>query len=318
MAVADLRAPTAPLAGGQAGGHVLGQAQGLAHVADGALGAIADDGGGDARAFAAIAFVDMLDDLLSPLVLEVDVDVGRLAPVRRQKAFEQQVGFGRIDRRDAQHIADGGIGRRAAPLAQDTLVAGHADDVVDSQEIGRVVGLCDEGQLLLQQQPHLLRNAVGIADLRVPPSQVLQPRLRRTIRRRRLLGILITDIPEIEPDPGQQVCGLGDGFGDVAEQAGHFGGRLQPTLAIGVQPPPRLLNRHAFADAGQHVLQVALNRVVIENVVDGQKRRPAPLRQGFQPRQSSTVVAVSPHDRAQPDRARRCIDQARQGLVQPI
>ena len=107
MAVADLRAPTAPLAGGQTSGDVLGQAKRLAHVADGALGAVADDGGGDAGALTPITGVDVLDDLLAPLVLEVDVDVGRLAPVRRQEALEQQVGFRRVHRRDAQHITDG-------------------------------------------------------------------------------------------------------------------------------------------------------------------------------------------------------------------
>ena len=102
----DFRAPAAPLACGQAGGHVLGQAQHLADLADGALGAIADDRGGNARAVTAIAVVDMLDDLLASFVLEIHVDVGRLAPVVGQEALEQQVVLGRVHAGDAQHVTD--------------------------------------------------------------------------------------------------------------------------------------------------------------------------------------------------------------------
>ncbi len=114
------RSPQLPHCGvGEAGGDVLGQAQRLADLADGAAGAIADHGGGDAGALAAVALVDVLDDLLAPLVLEIDVDVGRLAAFRRDEAREEQVVLVGIDGGDAEHVADGGIGRRAAALAQD-------------------------------------------------------------------------------------------------------------------------------------------------------------------------------------------------------
>ncbi|MNL70547.1 hypothetical protein D3C87_1955660 [compost metagenome] len=77
------------MAGGQTSGDVFGQTQDLAHLAEGAAGTEMDDGGGDAGAMAAIAFVDMLDDLFAPLVLEVDVDVGRLVAVLGQETLEQ-------------------------------------------------------------------------------------------------------------------------------------------------------------------------------------------------------------------------------------
>ena len=46
--------------------------------------------------------VDVLDDLFAPLVLEVDVDVGRLAPLAADEALEQQVHARRIDLGDAE------------------------------------------------------------------------------------------------------------------------------------------------------------------------------------------------------------------------
>jgi hypothetical protein len=55
-----------------------GNAQRAAHVAQRAAGAVADHHGGQRGALAAVLGVDVLDHLLAPLVLEVDVDVGRL------------------------------------------------------------------------------------------------------------------------------------------------------------------------------------------------------------------------------------------------
>ena len=70
---------------------VLGQAHRLAHLAGRHLRAIVDDRRGDAGAVAAVASVDILDHFLAPLVLEIDVDVGRLAPLGGDEALEQQV-----------------------------------------------------------------------------------------------------------------------------------------------------------------------------------------------------------------------------------
>ena len=85
-------APAAPDGVGQRGGDVLGQPQRLADVADGAARAVVDDGGADGGAVAAVACVDVLDHLLAPLVLEVDVDVGRLVALLGDEALEQHVG----------------------------------------------------------------------------------------------------------------------------------------------------------------------------------------------------------------------------------
>jgi hypothetical protein len=52
-----------------------------------------------------------LHDDLAPLVLEIDVDVGRLAPLLRDEALEQKVITRRVDRGDAKDIANRRIGR---------------------------------------------------------------------------------------------------------------------------------------------------------------------------------------------------------------
>ena len=88
-------------------------------------GAVADHRGGEAGAVAAVFLVDVLDHLLAPLMLEIDVDIGRLVARGADEALEQDVDARGIDRGDAEAIADGGIGRRAAALAEDAAAAGR-------------------------------------------------------------------------------------------------------------------------------------------------------------------------------------------------
>ena len=84
-------------------------------------GAIADDRRGQRRAVAAVLLVDVLDHFLAPLMLEIDIDVGRLVALARNEALEQHAHARGIDLGDAQAIAHRRVGGRAAPLAQDVL-----------------------------------------------------------------------------------------------------------------------------------------------------------------------------------------------------
>src|SRR5437762_2980363 len=84
-----------------------------------------------------VAAVDVLDDLFSPVTTrEVEVDVRPLAALLGEEALEEEVHADRIDGRDAERVADGAVGRRAASLTEDAALAGEADDVPHDQ-IGR-------------------------------------------------------------------------------------------------------------------------------------------------------------------------------------
>src|SRR5262252_76307 len=100
-----------------------------------------DHGGADRRAMPAVAFIDVLNDLLAPLVLEIDVDIGRLAAIFRNKARKQEIAFVWIDRGDAKAKAHRAVGRRAAPLAEDLLLlgAGEGNQVMHGEEVARVI-----------------------------------------------------------------------------------------------------------------------------------------------------------------------------------
>src|SRR5690606_39433765 len=51
---------------------------------------VGDDGRREAGPVAAVLPVDVLDDLLAALVLEIDVDVGRLAPLGGEEARSEE------------------------------------------------------------------------------------------------------------------------------------------------------------------------------------------------------------------------------------
>ena len=67
---------------------------------------------------AAIGVIDPLQHGLAALMLEVDIDVGRLAPFLGDEALEQEIMLDWIDRGDAEHVADRGVSGRPAPLTQ--------------------------------------------------------------------------------------------------------------------------------------------------------------------------------------------------------
>ena len=69
----------APHHTGQRRNRIFRQPHRLAGIAHSRAGTIADDGCGEAGAITAVAGVDVLNDFLAPLMLEIDVDVGRFA-----------------------------------------------------------------------------------------------------------------------------------------------------------------------------------------------------------------------------------------------
>src|SRR5690606_2780647 len=87
----------APDLAGKPSGYILAQTKSLADFPHGTACAEARDDRGKCRPLSPVGLVDPLDHFLAPLVLEIDVDVWRLAPFGRDEALEQKLGFDRID-----------------------------------------------------------------------------------------------------------------------------------------------------------------------------------------------------------------------------
>ena len=265
----------APHQAGQRRRHVLLEAQRLAHLADRHARAVVDDGGADGGAVAAVTPIEILDHLLAPLVLEVHVDVGRLAAVGGYEALEQQIDAGGIDRGDAEAVAHHAVGGRTAALAQNRglrLLAGEAHDVVDGEEVAGVVEPGDQRQLLGEQGAHVVGDAAGEAPRGMLPCQVIQVRLGGFAGRHRLLGVLVAQLVEREADAVGDLQRARHGLRVVGEQARHFGAGLQVPLGVGLEAIAGVGNGALLADADEHVGERPAIGAVVERVGSGNER----------------------------------------------
>ena len=269
---------------------ILGQAEHLGRLADRRAGAIGRHGAGQPRPLAPIFAVDVLDHLVAPLVLEIDVDVGRLVALGADETLEQEIEPRRIDLGDPQTEAHRRIGRRAAPLAQDSARARKAHDVVHGEEIGRVMQAFDQTQFMRQRLLDALRHAVGITLARTLVSVSRQRLLRRRITLAQLLGIDVREFVEREGQAVEKARALFDRLRRLGKQPRHFGRALEMALGIGLRQPPRAFQRHALADAGQHVGERAPLGDMHQRVVERQQRRVELARQRRAPREALAHV----------------------------
>src|SRR5689334_18452117 len=116
----------------------------LADLAGSAPAAVGDDVCCHRSAEPSVLLIDVLNDALAPIAAgQIEIDVGPFAALLGEKPLEQQIHADRIDRRDAEAVADGAIGRGAAPLHEDRLLTAKIHDVPDDEEIPREVELLD-------------------------------------------------------------------------------------------------------------------------------------------------------------------------------
>src|SRR5262249_25870389 len=144
----------------------FGKAEHFAGFPNGAASAIANRSSRQGGAFAAIFAIDILDHLFAPLMLEIDVDVGRLVALGRDEALEQKIADHRIDFGDAKTEAERRIGRRTAALTENALAFREADDVVHRQEIRRVIELRDQAELVTKRIADFFRDTARISRSR--------------------------------------------------------------------------------------------------------------------------------------------------------
>src|SRR5690606_16936827 len=100
------------------------------------------------RTITAVAPKHVLQHLLAAVVLEIHVDIRWLIALFGQKTREQHVAFARVQLGDAQRKADRRVGRRTAALAQNRLLAGETNDVVNGKEVTFVLQFGDDLQFL--------------------------------------------------------------------------------------------------------------------------------------------------------------------------
>ena len=275
MLFLDALAAVTPDRAGEPRGDVFAKPERLADFADGAARTITRDDCGQRAAGPAIGLVDPLDDFLAPLMLEVDIDIGRLPALGADEAFEQEFGPHRIDRSDTKDVTDRAVRRAAAALAENLAAAGFGDDRVNRQEIRGVIEFSDQSQLMLELSADLGADAFGVADGSLLPCQPLKLLLRGASRNLDLVGILVTQFFETEGAARREIDRAGDRRAVLevaAEQALHLGRRLDVAVGEALAAITKLVDRAFLPDAGDDILQQAPVGHVIEDVARCERR----------------------------------------------
>ncbi|MDR9160943.1 hypothetical protein FEP45_06023 [Burkholderia multivorans] len=246
----------------------------LAGFAQHAARPIGRDGRRDRRAMLAVFFVDVLNHFLAPLMLEVDVDVGRLAAILADEAFEQQRALLGIHLGDAEAITDGRIRRRTAPLAQDVPAARVFDDVVDSQEERFVAQLRDQIEFIPDLLFHFLRHTLRITFNRAGLGLLFQITGRRMSGRHDLVRILVAQRIEFEMTRIENRTRLRDLV--RRKQLRDTRKRTQMLLRIRRERIAALGHRRPEPDRRHHVLQRLARAPVHRHVAERDDAHAAP------------------------------------------
>ena len=206
-------------------------------------------------------------------MLEVDVDVRRLAPLLRDEALEEERRLGRVDRGDAQREADRRVGRRATPLAEDAATPREANDVVDREEVGGEVELFDDAELVLDISTHARGHTLGVAPGEALTHELSEPAHRRPAFGHHLRGVAVAELAQGEGAALGDHLGAGDGIGQVGEACTELARTQEVAGAVGGQRTTGGGEGDAAADAGEHVGHFAALGHVVHHVV-GREHRP--------------------------------------------
>ncbi len=251
------------------------EAERLGHVAHRRARPVRDHVGDLGGVMAPVAFVDVLDHLLPPVALDVDVDVGRAVALGRQEPLEQQPERHGVGGRDADRVADRRVGGAPPALAEDVGAAAELDDVPHDQEVPGEVELLDQRQLVVDRRPRpgpqrqVLRTG-GTFAVAAPgallghPAEVLHLGEPGRARERRQLRRDERQVERRRPaDLGRPL----DHARVAPEPLGLLGPRAQMRSRRRRQPRVDLVEAAARSHRGERRRQPALGRGGVVDVV---------------------------------------------------
>src|SRR5207302_2685158 len=153
------------------------QIERLPDLARSAAAAITDYVRGHGRAVFSVAAINFLNDRFTPIAAgKIEIDIGPAFPAFVQEPFENEIVAHRIDRRNSEAITDRAVGRAAATLDHNVVLAAEIDDVPDNQEISGEPEFNDERELFLELTFYF-RAHRSVTLLRAEPNDRPQKRI---------------------------------------------------------------------------------------------------------------------------------------------
>ncbi len=148
---------------GHAVAFAVGHAHDPSHVSDRRPGQHRAEGDDLGDVVGAVLAADVVDDLLTPAVFEVDVDIRHGHAIRVEEPLEGQLVVDRVDGRDAEGVGHDAARRRTADRDGDALLAGECGEIGHDQEVARVAHAADDVQLVVEAGLKLRRDGAVAA-----------------------------------------------------------------------------------------------------------------------------------------------------------
>ena len=176
-------------------------------------------------------------------------------------------------------------------MAKDTLHAREFDDIVDCQEVARVVELRDELQFLFDHRPNLRRRAGGIAPPQPGFGQASKP-VVRMLSIRDFVRVFVSQFVERERAAFGNAARAAYGFGILSKETPDFEFRFEAALRVRERTSSDLIDRNSFPDARQDIRQLSPASAVHDRVSKRDQRDSGSVGEGGAARESAAVFAV--------------------------
>ena len=267
-------------------GDLVSKGEGIAEntisVLDGSLGLDLAEGVDLAGVLRPVLVGDVIDDLVTLTIVEVEVDVGRVDAFRVEEPLEQQSVFQRIDGDDARQIGDEGTGSRST-----TRPDRHAHGarriayVGDDEEVGGESQRLNDREFRLETVEDLLRRIRTELLIHALLKLLTKPGLLRLPFRDVELRHPVDVIEDlvVGPDHLGQQQGVVAGLGMIREQRPHLVRGLDVVARTIEAEAVRIILVTPHTDAQQGVMGVSLVLGDVVRVIGDQQRNVQPLGQ---------------------------------------
>ncbi len=260
--------------------------QHAAHVAQHGAGLQLAEGDDLRHAVAAVALLHIADDLVAPVLAEIDVEIRHRHALGIEEALEQQAPAQGIEIGDGERPGgDRARARAAARPHRNAVRLGPFDEVGDYEEIAGEAHLADHAELVMQ--PVAIGLGGGLALRLVHPGledmrrqAVLEPLLRLRAQLARLVAFAQAGERRQDRLARHRIGGAAlrddervvDGLRNIGEKLAHLARRLEavlgreaPALSVGDEAP--------LGDTEQRIMRLEHLGVGEKGLVGGDERQ---------------------------------------------
>ena len=240
--------------------------QAAADIAQGGLGPQSAESDNLRHPVAAVAFDDIVQHLVPPVILKIHIDVRHFLAFHIQEPLENQPIFQGIDIGDAEAVEGDAGGGAAADSGHYAPPPHKIHNVPHHQEIVGELGIADYFQFVLQALLGF-RSGMGIAAAETLPADLRQIGVGVHIVRGGILGQVGQAKAQFHIAHFGNALGVFQGRRIVGKELGHFR-RAFDVVGIILHPQPLfILHRGVGLDADVDVLQGRFVAVDIMGVV---------------------------------------------------